>query len=105
VLRFLHSFKEDEVNRQVKRYRTALALFSQDYLMYSGSIHTAKPPRADKTALAEFIRITGDIPLQRVTARGIETFLAQKTEEASVWTARKNFLATSWIGVSSGRIG
>ncbi len=97
ALRFLQSFKEEEQTRQVKRNRTTLSLFSQDYLNFSESIHTAKTLRANKTALAEFLRITGDIGLQRVTPREIETFLAQKAQEASVWTARKYFLALSSV--------
>lgn len=96
-VQFLRTFKEEEQLRLAKRNRTTLSLFSQDYLKYSESIHTAKALRANKTALAEFLRITGDIALQRVTPREIETFRAQKTQEASVWTARKYFLALSSV--------
>ena len=53
--------------------------------------------RSNKTALAEFLRIVGDVALHKVSAREIETFLAQKTQEASVWTARKYYLALSSV--------
>ena len=97
ALQFLQSFKEEEQIRLVKRNRTTLSLFSTDFLKYSESIHTAKTLRSNKTALAEFLRVTGDIALQKLTPREIETFLAQKTQEASVWTARKYFLALSSV--------
>jgi hypothetical protein len=52
---FLQCFKEVEIHRQVKRNRTTLSLFSQDYLKYSASIHTAKALTAKKTAALVYI--------------------------------------------------
>jgi site-specific recombinase XerD len=48
---------------------------------------------SNKTALDEFLRIVGDLPLHKVGIREIEAFLARKKDEASVWTARKYYLA------------
>ena len=64
AVQFLRAFKEEEQIRLVKRNRTTLSLFSTDFLKYSASIHTVKTRRSNKTALAEFLRVTGDIALQ-----------------------------------------
>jgi integrase len=68
-------------------------VFAATFLEHSRSIHTRKTAEGNATALAEFQRIVGDIPLHKIVARDIELFLAKKREEASVWTARKYYLA------------
>jgi hypothetical protein len=90
---FLQTFRQEAHLREVKRNRTSLTMFAQDYNRYSEGVHTPKTQRAQKTALAEFQRIIGDVALQTVTPRAIESFLATKLKEASIWSARKYFLA------------
>ena len=93
ALKFLCEFKQQDHKRKTKLQRVSLSEFECAYLTHSRSIHSPKTVESNATALAEFRRIVGDLPLHNVSIRDIELFLAQKREEASEWTARKYFLA------------
>ena len=93
ALKFLQTFKQSECARKTNLNRVSLTAFAATFLEHSRAIHTHKTAESNATALAEFQRIVGDLPLHKVAARDIELFLAKKREEASVWTARKYYLA------------
>jgi integrase len=89
----MREFKQQEHERKTSLQRVSLSGFTATFLEHSRSIHTRKTAESNATALAEFQRIVGDIPLHKIVARDIELFLARKREEASVWKARKYYLA------------
>jgi len=93
AVKFLQSFKRSEHERKTKLQRVSLSEFRTAYLDHSKSVHTAKTVDSNRTALLEFERFLGDVPLHRVGVRDIELFLAHKKEQASEWTARKYFIA------------
>jgi integrase len=70
-----------------------LSTFGKEFREYSLGFHTEKTRETYLTALREFIRIVGDLPLRSVGVREIERFLGTKKAEASVWTARKYYIA------------
>ena len=87
ALKFLQAFRQSEYERKTSLQRVSLSAFAATFLEHSRSIHTRKTAESNATALAEFQRIVGDIPLHKIAARDIELFLAENREEASVWTA------------------
>lgn len=93
AVKFLQSFKLQEHERKINLSRISLSEFAKTYLEHSKSIHTHKSTQNAATALSEFGRLAGDLPLHRIGIREIETFLATKKEQASAWTARKYFIA------------
>ena len=93
ALGFLQDFKRQERDRRNKLQKVSLSQFSATYLQHSRSINTPKTVESNATALSEFQRIIGDLPLHKVGVRDIEMFLARKRGEASEWTARKYYLA------------
>ena len=93
ALKCLQTFKQSDHERKSNLSSKRLSEFTKVFLEHSRSIHTRKTAESNATALAEFQRIVGDLPLHKVAVRDIELFLAKKREEASVWTARKYYLA------------
>jgi len=93
ALKFLQTFKEADRQKKAKLQRVTLSQFMKTYLEHSQGVHTVKTTQSSRTALSEFVRILGDLPLHKVGVREIEVFLARKKEEASDWTARKYYLA------------
>ena len=93
ALKFLQTFQVADQERKVKLHRVLLSDFIPAFLAHSRTVHTVKTVDSNKTALDEFLRIVGDLPLHKVGIREIEAFLARKKDEASVWTARKYYLA------------
>ena len=91
--KFLQTFRAEDRERRSKLKRLSLQEFTNSFLGHSRNIHTPKTVEGNATALTQFQRIIGDVPLHKVGVREIETFLATKRQEASVWTARKYFLA------------
>lgn len=93
ALKFLQQYKQNERRSKEKLQRVLLSQFRQDFLAYSKSVHTAKAQKAFDVAFNQFIKIIGDIPTHQVGILDIEKFLSEKKEEASVWTARKYYIA------------
>ena len=94
ALRFLNNFNKGIEQRKRSLQRITLKDFTSVLYAYSQGIHTASTARSDKSALNELTRFLGDAKLvSAVSVSDCERFLAQKTIEASVWTARKYYLA------------
>ena len=93
ALKFLCEFRQQDHERKTKLQKVSLSEFECAYLTHSRSIHSPGTAESNATALAEFRRIVGDVPLHKISVRDIELFLAQKREEASDWTARKYLFA------------
>jgi site-specific recombinase XerD len=92
ALKFLQSFKEGEKQHKARLTLKTLSEFFSDYREYAKSIHTIKTQQSSVNAFREFIRIVGNLRLDKVGIREIEGFLAQKKAEASEWTARKYYI-------------
>ncbi len=105
ALAFLQDFKQKEQEHKIRLQRKSLSQFTEDFLTYSKSVHTPKTQKSIKTAFREFIRIVGDIRLDKVGIREIEGFLAQKKVEASDWTARKYCIALASAFETAKRMG
>jgi len=56
-----------------------------------------------RSAVNEFVRVVGDIGLEEVGAKEIETFVSKKTVEASDFTARKHFASLSSVFAAARR--
>jgi integrase len=95
ALRFLQSFNLEQQRRIKRHQRLGLSEFVPAFIQHSKGIHTPKTTRSHLTALNEFQRAVGDIPLHKVGVREIEIFLSKKRAEASIWTAQKYYLALS----------
>jgi integrase len=92
ALKFLQGFRQSEHERRIKLQRSSLSQFTEDYLVYSAGVHTAKSQENAATSLREFLRIVGDLPLHRIGVREIEQFLATKRQETCEQTARTYFV-------------
>lgn len=90
--KFFQSFKLQEHEQKLNLSRVSLSGFRRTYVEYSKSVHTRKSTANCETALKEFERVIGDLPLHKIGVREIELFLATKKAEASVWTARKYYI-------------
>ncbi|MEO8167807.1 MAG: site-specific integrase [bacterium] len=75
----------------MKRKKAVLSDFAKEYVTYSKSVHTAGTSAGIELAFSQFIRIVRDLTLEEVSVRIIERFLAVKTSEASIWTARNYY--------------
>ncbi len=87
--KFLASFNPSQVETRNRLRVTLLSAFAREYGEQYRKKHTLKTQASYQSAFRELIRIVGDIPVSSVGVRMIESFLAKKIEEASVWTARK----------------
>lgn len=92
ALKFLQEFRASEHERKTQLHRTTLALFAEDYLRYSKTVHRIKSQESARTALREFLRIIGNPPLHRIGVREIERFVGVKKSETSLQTARTYFV-------------
>lgn len=93
ALAFVKDFEKRRKEQGVHLRPITLTEFSTSFSAFSASRHTQKTQRSNGTALREFVRVAGNLRLDRVTPRDIETFLTVKRAEASVFTARKYHLA------------
>lgn len=93
ALEFLKTFKQCEDNKKQKLERKSLSEFTKDYLQYSSTIHTVKTHEHCESILREFKRVIGDVPLQSITIRDLETFLGVKAKDGSPWNARRYYIA------------
>jgi integrase len=76
-----------------KMHEGTVGAFGGEFAEYSTGVHSKKTQRTYRTALREFVRIVGDLPLRSIGIREIERFLSTKKAEASSWTARKYYIA------------
>jgi site-specific recombinase XerD len=91
---YLRTFNQEVDARRKAIRRISLEDFSLSYLSHSERINTPKTVAANKTALNEFKKFLGSGRLlQDVSIADCERFCATKTADASVWTARKYYLA------------
>ena len=93
AVKFLRDFNENEHKRKIHLTLKTVREFFSDYQNYSKSVHTLKTQQSIDSAFRELLRIVGDIRLDKVGIRDIESFLAQKKVEASEWTARKYYIS------------
>ena len=87
--KFLASFNPSQIDTKTRLRVTLLSTFAKEYGEHHATIHTPKTQASYQSAFRELIRIVGDIPVSSVGVRMVGAFLAKKTQEASVWTARK----------------
>jgi integrase len=97
AMRFLASFKESDLSPKPELKEVTLQEFSAPYLQWARSANTKKTVQGKESALRDFTRIVGNLPLHRIGVQDIDNFLSQKTVEASTWTARKYFTALAAI--------
>jgi integrase len=76
-----------------KQVEVTLSALGKRFWEYGSVFHTTRTLETYMTALQEFIRIVGDLPIRSVGVFEIERFLGTKTVEASAWTARKYYIA------------
>ena len=91
ALKFLQRFKAGRQERRAgSRYRS-VSQFLEEYLEYSRTYHAPATQSLASLAFRQFIRVVGDLPIQKISTRQIDTFLSVRPSEASVWTARKYY--------------
>lgn len=88
AFKFLKSYNQVEAEQREKLRNISLSEFMQELLAYSSGVHRLKTQTCFRTAFREFIRITGDKQLKKISIKDIESFLSQKKLEASGHTAR-----------------
>jgi site-specific recombinase XerD len=93
AVKFLLAFKREEHERKQNLSRVPLSEFKEAYRKHSLGIHTKKTTESNQTALDQFMKSVGDLPLHKIGIREIEKFLAAKRGDASAWTARKYYIA------------
>lgn len=93
ALSFLQHFKRNEFEQWRRLKQISASAFSSEYLQFASGAFTLKTFHTYRTALREFVRVVGDVPLRSVGVREIEHFLSTKKQEASEWTARKYYIA------------
>ena len=93
AVKFFREFKEGEKQRKTSLTTRMLSELFVEYQEYAKSIHTIKTRHSSANAFRELLRIAGDIRLDKLGVKEIESFLAQKKAEASEWTARKYYIA------------
>jgi integrase len=94
ALKYLRDFKDKEREKQRRVQHITLTAFVKEYLEFSKSFHRPNSHRSAISALKEFIRIVGDMPLSTITVRDVEHFIAVK-REVSVHTALKHYVTVS----------
>jgi len=92
ALQALREFQEHHELQAESPKTLLISQFTREYLEYLRSVHTAKGRESAATALREFLRIVGDLPLLRVGVREIESFLAQKKLTVSDHSVRTYFV-------------
>jgi len=90
---FLRSFKEKDHERKLALQCKLFSDFSNDFLLYSKTVHTPNTTASYRSVFREFERITGNLPLQSIGVREVEKFLAKKKDETSDWTARRFYVS------------
>lgn len=96
ALKFVNEFKNREREKRKRIKNVSLSKFKDEYLEYSQHNHTEGTKRKHfQSAFNEFIRHVGDLPLNAITYKQIETFLSAKRTKASAWTARRCYIALS----------
>jgi integrase len=93
AVKFLREFKQAEYERKQRLTRVSLSTFSAEFLKYSKQIHAPKTQESHGTALSELQKAIGDMPLHKIGVKDVELFLASKVDAASLWTARKYYIA------------
>ena len=95
ALKFLRDFEQSLVERHSRGQRVLLSRFIDEFLEYSAGAHRPKTTDLYFTALSEFYRVAGDMPLHKLGVREIETFLASKAKGVSASTLRTYFVHLS----------
>jgi integrase len=92
ALQHLREFQEHHELQAESPKTLLISQFTREYLEYLQSVHATKGRDSAATALREFLRIVGDLPLLRVGVREIESFLAQKKLTGSDHSVRTYFV-------------
>jgi integrase len=94
AVQFLRLFDAEREKQRRALKPVSLSTFQASFLEFSRSIHTRKTVEANLTAFRMFSAFMGaDVALHSITPADCERFLAERTAEASAWTARKYRLA------------
>jgi integrase len=91
AVKFLRTFKEQ---KKIKQH-IPLQDFTFEYLKYSATKHTLKTVKTNQAVLNEFIRIVGNLPLDKIGVREIEKFLSVKAGERSAHTVKRCYVHLS----------
>jgi site-specific recombinase XerD len=91
ALRFLQDFKQKDHEHRVRLRCIYLGQFISAFLTHSKCIHSPKTQGIYGTALREFLKDTGDMPLAKIGVREIEGFILTKKTEASERTSATYF--------------
>lgn len=94
AVEFVQSFNMEQETKRRSLSHVTLAQFAESYVAYSQKGNTRDTASSNRTALAEFGRFVGkERMLSKITTGDCERFLAKKSTDASLWTARKYYLA------------
>lgn len=94
AVEFVRSFNMEQETKRRSLSHVTIAQFAETYVAYSQKVNTRDTASSNRTALAEFARFVGEERmLSKITTGDCERFLAKKSTDASLWTARKYYLA------------
>jgi integrase len=91
ALKFLQQFKAGQQAKKLRLRYTPLSQFAEEFQVYSQTVHSPATQNLVSLTFREFTKVIGNLPIQKVGVREIETFLSVKQTEASVWTSRKYY--------------
>ncbi len=86
---FLRQFNLQQRLIESKSLQYTLAIFKEEYLNYSISVHTHKTYLNNKISLEQMFKFMGDVLLKDIGVQDIEKFLAYKIKNTSRWTGKK----------------
>jgi integrase len=91
ALTFLQQFKAGQQSRKLRLRFTPLSQFAEEFQTYSRTVHSPATQDLVSLTFRQFTNVIGNLPIQKIGVREIETFLSVKQAEASAWTARKYY--------------
>jgi site-specific recombinase XerD len=94
ALKFVRTYNAEQDAKRRALQHITLDEFRKLYMTHSCSVNTPKTATSNRSALNELCRFVGaGTILSKITTADCERFLAKKTVDASLWTARKYYLA------------
>lgn len=103
ALKFLKSFDPEIRNKIPETESICLAAFTDQYLSYSETQHRPNTTRTAKSTLREFLKYTGNIMLNEISARNTEQFISHKAKECNPFTLRKHYVTLKSIFATAER--
>ncbi|MGB2869783.1 MAG: site-specific integrase [Bacteroidota bacterium] len=89
AIKFFRNFKEEEYKKTSDRI--SISEFAKSYLAFSATTHAASTQEIFKYAFIDLERTLGDVPLDKISVKEIDMFIAMK-RKTSDWTAKRLYL-------------